>query len=105
MRFAIALLLSGTVLFGADVLTGKWSSDNNGNGGAIRLTLKPEPNVVFTLDNQDVRTTSVRAKTQGQQFEISYDFELQGYKLRSTITGTLTDGKLDAKYVTRNLDD
>ncbi len=52
-----------------------------------------------------MRTTNVRIKNDGDQFEIGYDFELEGYKLRSTVSGTLKDGKLTGKYITRTVED
>ncbi len=53
MRLLFAVALAAAELFRADALNGKWSSENNSNGGNIILTLRPEPAVVFTLDRPE----------------------------------------------------
>lgn len=105
MRFLLLSVVTCIVLFAADIWRGRWSSENSGTVGDIRFALKPEPNVVFTIGDQEVKTTNVTARTQGDEFEIAFDFENQGYRMRSTIKGTMKDGKLDGKYATKSLED
>ena len=105
MRIAVAALLSAVLSFAADTYTGKRASDNSGSGGEIRITLKPEAKVVFKLSGQDVECTVVTARQERESIELAYDFILQGYKLRSTLRGTLKEGKLAGKYETKTVED
>ena len=105
MRFVAIALLTCTFLLAAETWKGKWSSDNSGNAGEIRFVLETGPNVVFTVGDQEVKTTNVTVKADGTELEIAYDFEIQGYRLRSTVKGTLKEGKLSGKYTTRSLED
>ncbi len=91
--------------FAADSYNGKWTSDGSGNGGGIRITLKPQPKVVFTLSGQDVECTNVTSKVDAESIEVAYDFILQGYKLRSTLKGTVKDGRVEGKYNTTAIED
>lgn len=105
MRIIVLALLAAVFGFAADSYNGKWTSDNSGSGGGIRITLKPEAKVVFTLSGQDVPCTIVSSKVEGESIEVAYDFILQGYKLRSTLKGTLKEGKLAGKYNTATVED
>jgi hypothetical protein len=105
MRIVVLALLTTVLSFGADFWKGKWSSDASGSGGEIRLTLKPEPKAVFTLSGQEVPCTNVATKVDGESIELAYDFILQGYKLRSTLKGTIKEGKFTGKYNTATLED
>jgi hypothetical protein len=89
----------------ASAWKGKWSSENSGNSGDIQIALKPEPRVSFTLSGQEVPCTVVSSKSDGENVEIAYDFNLQGYKLRSSLKGTVKDGKLQGKYTTTTVED
>lgn len=105
MRIVVIALLAAVLVFGADSYNGKWTSDASGNGGEIRLTLKPEAKAVFTLSGQDVPCTNVTSKTEGESIVMAYDFILQGYKLRSTLKGTVKEGKFSGKYNTATVED
>ena len=102
----LLLLLSATLLFAAgETYSGKWASNQNGSGGTLRMKLTPQPDVMFTLGEQDVKTKVSSNKVSADQFDIEYDFELSGYRLRSHAKGTIKDGKIQATYETKSLDD
>lgn len=105
MRIVLLALLASVLAFGADSYKGKWASDNSGSGGEIRLTLKPDAKAVFTLSGQEVPCTNVVSKVEGESIELAYDFILQGYKLRSTLRGTIKEGKFSGKYNTATVED
>jgi hypothetical protein len=105
MRFLVLLAVAAAAVFGAETFSGKWASDRNEGSGGIRITLKPEPKVSFTLDGQEVACTVASSKAEGESIEIAYDFILQGYKLRSTLKGTVREGKLSGKYESKVTDD
>lgn len=105
MRTLILLLLAALLAFGAESWKGKWTSDNSGSGGEIRLTLKPEPQAMFTLSGQEVACTNVMSREEGESIVVAYDFILQGYKLRSTLKGTIREGKFSGKYSTAAVED
>jgi hypothetical protein len=69
------------------------------------MRLTPEPDVMFTLGDQDVKTKVSSSKVSRDQFDIEYDFELSGYKLRSHAKGTVKGDKLQATYETKSLED
>ncbi|MDZ4799236.1 MAG: hypothetical protein SGI92_13820 [Bryobacteraceae bacterium] len=105
MRIVLLTLLTAVLLFGADSYKGKWTSDSSGSGGEIRFTLKPDAKAVFTLSGQEVPCTNVSTKIEGESIELAYDFILQGYKLRSTLKGTVKEGKFSGKYNTATVED
>ena len=55
---------------------------------------------VFTLGGQEVATIMKRVKIDGDKVEVEYEFDLQGNKLKSTLTGKLDGQTLSGKYNT-----
>jgi hypothetical protein len=105
---AMAVLLLAAASFAADgTFTGKWSSSRNDASGEIRLKLNPPVEVTFSLNGQQVKTTVATFKTQpgAEEFEIDYDFSLEGYKLRSSLKGVVKGEKMTGQYTTKSLED
>jgi hypothetical protein len=102
------LLLFGLTLTAAGV-EGSYSGDWSGGAaaGELRLTLTRSGEewkceAVFTLGGQEVPTTQRRVSVDGDKVEIEYDFDLQGNKLTSTLTGQLDGQTLSGKYQTKD---
>ena len=105
-------LLFGTVLllvsaFAADrdltgPFAGEWKSGSSGNGGAIHFTLREggASDIGFTLDGAEVPCKTVTFKLQDGKILLAYDFEAQGYTLRSTLKGEWKDGAFSGTYDT-----
>lgn len=88
-------------------LAGRYAGEWNGSAAAgdMKLTLTKSDKdwkceVSFTLGGQEVPTTMKRVKIDGDKVEIEYDFDLQGNKLTSTLTGQLEGQTLSGKYHT-----
>ena len=90
---------------------GDWTSSSSGVSGRFHLTLassadgKWQCEVTFSLDGEDVKTTVKSLKVEGAKLEVAYEFNIQGYDLRSTINGELRDKKLEGKYRTQAVAD
>jgi len=104
---SIALLtLLVAPLMAADLegrYTGEWTG--GAAAGDLRLTLSRageewKCEAVFTLGGQEVPTTMKRVKVDGDKVEVEYEFDLQGNKLKSTLTGQLDGQTLSGKYHT-----
>jgi hypothetical protein len=108
----IMALLSLTCLSAADAIggryTGTWTSENSGNGGGIKMDLKTGADAVqnsevsFTISNYEIKTKMKSIRPEGSGLEVQYEFDLQGNKLTSTLTLTVSGDKLEGKYVSRN---
>ena len=110
MRTIVLFLLASLSLTAAEErrFTGNWSSDNSGTSGSIKMSLKSTPEdseVSFTLSGYDVKTKVKTLKMEDGRLEMSYEFDLQGNKLLSTITASIDADKLDGKYSTKALAD
>ena len=102
MRILLGLAAAAFVLLAAaGTYAGKWSSSYGSSEGTISIRLAQPPEVSFTLNATPVKTKVASVKNDGKQFEIAYDFELDGNKLTSIATGTIADGKMEGKYVTK----
>jgi len=83
---------------------GEWKSSSAGGGGAFRINLQVTPEgawkweVTFTYAGQEVKTTPVQVKVEQSKLEGSYDFDLQGFTLRSRITGEWNGKAFEGKY-------
>ena len=106
-RWGVLLLLLAAGCAAAADLSGRYAGDWSGAAAAgdMRLTLSHSGadwkcEVVFTLGGQDVPTTMKRVKIEGDKVEIEYDFDLQGTRLTSTLTGQLEGQTLSGKYHT-----
>ncbi len=108
MRLAqLSLLLLLTLTLTAADLEGRYAGDWTGGAAAgdLRFTLTRageewKCEAVFTLGGQEVPTTTKRVKVDGAKFEVEYEFDLQGNKLKSTLTGQLDGQALSGKYST-----
>ncbi len=106
-----AFLLVTTLVAAADpqwagTYVGDWSSNGVGGGGSFRLTLRSlaegkwECEVTFTIGEREVKTTVKSLKIDGSQIEVSYEFDISGNQLRSTIQGQLKGSKMEGAYHT-----
>lgn len=108
MRLAcLSLLLLLSFTLSAADLEGRYSGDWSGGAAAgdMRLALSRAGDewkceASFTLGGQEVPTTMKRVKVDGDKVEIEYEFDLQGNKLKSTLTGKLDGQTLSGKYNT-----
>ncbi|MEJ7608435.1 MAG: hypothetical protein WKF37_19735 [Bryobacteraceae bacterium] len=98
MRILAALIAFAALLAAADVYSGKWESKLNGNGGEIRIQLKPEPSVSFTFNGTEVKTKVASVSQHGSDFAIAYDYDVEGYTLRSSLKGTVKDSVIEGTY-------
>lgn len=108
------ITLALVVAFAGDIegsFTGDWSSSLSGVSGGFRMTLargadgKPNCEVTFTIDGQEVKTVTKSLKVEGSKIEVAYDFTIEGYELRSTVSGQLVENRLEGKYRTVSLAD
>ena len=106
MRFAILAPVLVISLVGAEGLwSGMWSSSRNSSGGEIRIKLKPEPEVTFTINDREVKTKIASQKIAEDSFTLDYDFDLSGYHLRSSLTGSIKGSTGEGTYKTKSLAD
>lgn len=113
MRLLPAIFLTAILAIADSTLAGSYTgtySGASGSDGAISLTLKPgkdgawEGTAGFTLGGQDVKCKTINLKVDGNQLEMTYEFDLQGTALRSTITGIRKGDTMEGTYVTRTTD-
>jgi len=108
MRLAqLTLLVLLSLTLSAAELEGRYTGDWTGGAAAgdLRLTLSRageewKAEAVFTLGGQEVATIMKRVKVDGDKVEVEYEFDLQGNKLKSTLTGKLDGQTLSGKYNT-----
>jgi hypothetical protein len=106
MRVATLLIAMAVCLAAAGTIwSGKWTSSRNDNGGSIRISLIAQPEVVFTLNDREVKTKVASHKQDEASFSIEYDFELDGYSLRSSLSGTIKGDTAEGTYKTKSLSD
>lgn len=105
--WGVFLLLLLACSLPASDLAGRYTGDWSGGGAAgdMRLTLSRSGEewkceVVFTLGGAEVPTKMKRVKIDGDKVEIEYEFDLQGTRLISTLTGQLEGQTLSGKYHT-----
>ena len=90
--------------------TGEWKSGSSGNGGALRMTLEAVPDGTwkceagFTLDGAEIKTATHEIKLQDSKLDLSYDFEVQGARLRSRMTGAWDGSVFKGRYETSIID-
>ena len=102
MRALLALFAFACLLSAAEQFSGTWSSSENGAGGTIDIRLSAT--VTFTLSGETIRTKMLSMKKDGSKVELRYEFEFQGTKLISTLTGTVAGNNFDGKYRTTTSD-
>jgi predicted esterase len=87
--------------------SGQFQGSSSGN-----FTLKLEPaaggawkcEVTFTLAGENVKTTMRQCQADASKIEAAYDFDAQGFTLRSHITGQWTPKGVDGTYKTSTTD-
>ena len=100
MRVLFALLASACLMLAADNFAGKWSSSQNDAEGTINIQLAEPAVVTFTLRGQEVKTKVLTLKKEAAGVEVRYQFDLDGTKLISTLTGKIDGDKFEGKYQT-----
>ncbi len=109
------ILLPLLVLLAADAnlagkYTGEWKSNGAGGGGAFRMNLDSgsdgawKCDISFDFGGGEVKTTIKTCAVDGSKLDASYDFELQGTMLRSTITGEWNGKAFAGRCSTTNTD-
>lgn len=105
-----AFLLVIVVVWAAQTVSpgqyaGSWSGAAGGSG-KIRLTLTQaegapwSAKAEFTLDGTTVPCKVQTVSVTEDKVQVSYDFELQGARLRSTLNGTASGSTLKGRYTT-----
>lgn len=108
--FLAAILMLGLALAAvaqapaAGGYKGSWTADS-GQGGGISFTLsqsggKWEGKAEFTMAGATVPCKVTRLEVSGSQLILAYDFALEGYDLRSTLTGTAEGKAIRGAYRT-----
>lgn len=100
LLIVFSLMLSGAQ---GKRYSGSWKSEGAGGGGNIAITLgttAADSSVVFTLGMSDVKTTIQRLKLDGDAFEIAYDFDVEGNRLTSIVSGKRQGAKIEGRYRT-----
>ena len=93
----------------AGAYSGPWSGSGGGSGD-IRLKFeqvddKWKAEASFTLGGEEVKCLVKSLKVDGAKVQLQYEFELQGNKLKSNITGQLSGRTLEGKYETSTVPD
>lgn len=110
MKFAIAFFLFAAIAVSQETnLAGTWKGDWTGGqaSGGFEMTIRPEAEgnakleVSFTVNGEDVKTTVTSVTIEGPKITAQYEFDLQGNRLQSTITGELKGETLEGRYETR----
>jgi hypothetical protein len=112
MRCLCFLLLTSVLLVrAADTgmagsYTGEWKSDSSGSAGALHMTLDANSkcDISFTLAGEEVKTKIQSFKLENSQFEVAYDFEVQGIVARSKLTGKWDGKAFTGRYQTTVVD-
>ena len=110
-RLGFLLFLSSILVLFAPAaekdFAGTYAGDWTGGSasGELRMTLEQTDSkwkceASFTLGGQDVKTTMKSLKVEDAKIEIQYEFDLQGNRLQSTLTGQLEGRTLEGKYKT-----
>src|ERR1051326_9577380 len=90
--------------------TGEWKSNGSGGGGAFRMKLDVTPEsawkweVTFIYAGAEIKTTPRDVKVKDSKLEGSYDFDLQGFALRSQVTGEWKGKAFEGRNVTTTTD-
>jgi len=89
---------------------GEWKSNGSGGGGAFRFSLDLAAggawkwDVSFVYAGAEIKTVTHELKVNQSKLEGSYDFDLQGFALRSHITGEWNGKAFAGSYQTTTTD-
>jgi hypothetical protein len=101
MRVLIPILAFVCLLLAAgDTFKGNWSSGQNDAAGTINIQIGEPAAVQFTLQDREVKTKVLSLKREGAGVEIRYEFELDGTRLISTLTGEILGSRFAGRYQT-----
>ncbi|MBI3473670.1 MAG: hypothetical protein HY013_20130 [Candidatus Solibacter usitatus] len=111
MRTLLGLLLIGAALAADSQISGTYSGAWTGStaGGSFEMIFtkgegsKPACEVTFGLGDNQVKTTVKRLVVEGAKVEVTYEFDLGGNKLESTVNGELSGDTLAGKYKTKTV--
>jgi hypothetical protein len=95
---AIALAAQDTVPAGT--YKGQWTGGSA--SGDIHMTFRPggDPEVGFTLADQEVKCKILSFKPDGSKFKLVYEFDAQGTMLQSAIEGAVKGKTIEGTYKT-----
>ena len=88
---------------------GNYSSEGAGGSGALRVTLAQKEEAWtaeagFDYDGGQVACKVTKVEVSGDKALIAYRFELGGYELESTLTGTVDGESFNGTYQTKSTD-
>src|SRR5277367_2888370 len=101
---AIAILLMAAVLAPAQSTIGpgmyKGTYTGGAGGGDFRLKVSAggKGEIGFTVGGEEVASKMISFKIDGASLTAVYEFDLQGNKLQSAITGTLKGKTIEGSY-------
>jgi hypothetical protein len=110
--FLFVLLLSAVCAMAADLTgayKGTWSGNNG--GGDITMTFSNGDNasskaaVSFTYNGEDIACRVTSVKVNGSLVQMVYDFDIDGNRMQTTMTGQLKNKTLEGSYKTKSLSD
>jgi hypothetical protein len=110
MRPFLFALIAAVTLFAAGLAgtyKGTWSGSGSGDF-TITLTQAGDDwkaDITFTLGGETVKTKITSLKVDSTKLKCSYQFDLQGTVLESTITGELNGTTLSGDYHTKAVAD
>ena len=104
MRVLILVFAFTCLLFAADRYAGDWSSGQNDAAGRIDIKLSEPAAVTFTMGNQEIKTKVLSVKKEAKGVQVRYEFDLDGRKLVSTLTGETLGSKFAGRYETKPAD-
>jgi len=105
MLRAITVLLMASAIAPAQTIgagTYKGTYAGGSGGGDFRLTVRADGKgeFGFTVGGEEVASKMISFKIDGANLTAVYEFDLQGNKLQSAITGTLKGKTLEGSYKT-----
>jgi hypothetical protein len=101
MRVPMVLLAFVCLLFAAgDRFAGDWSSGQSGASGKIDIRISDPAAVRITMRDKEVKTKVLSVKKEAAGVQVQYEFNLDGTKLVSTLTGEILGSKFAGRYQT-----
>jgi hypothetical protein len=96
----LAAVLAAQDAIPAGTYKGQWTGGSA--SGDIHMTFRAgsDPEVGFTLADQDVKCKILTFKVDGSKFKLVYEFDAQGTMLQSAIEATLKGKTIEGTYKT-----
>ena len=108
----LVFLLAAALCLSAEIAGGTYKGTWSGSAtGDFRIVLTPasagawNADVMFTMGSDEVKTKVTSVKVDGNKLEVVYQFDLQGTRLQSAISGELKDKLLEGSYKTTTVPD